>query len=68
MPNSNAFTLEEINQILDQLNTHPGARLQYIGSRYVPVFGRKGEDSIEWDKTGTYEPLTIVLHQGNSYT
>lgn len=27
MPNSNAFTLEEINQILDQLNTHPGARL-----------------------------------------
>lgn len=68
MPNSNAFTLEEINQILDQLNTHPGARLQYIGSRYVPVFGRKGEDSIEWDNTGTYEPLTIVLYQGNSYT
>lgn len=68
MPNSNAFTLEEINQILDQLNTRPGARLQYIGSRYVPVFGRKGEDSIEWDKTGTYEPLTIVLYQGNSYT
>lgn len=68
MPNSNAFTLEEINQILDQLNTHPGARLQYIGSRYVPVFGRKGEASIEWDKTGTYEPLTIVLYQGNSYT
>lgn len=68
MPNSNAFTLDEINQILDQLNTHPGARLQYIGSRYVPVFGRKGEDSIEWDNTGTYEPLTIVLYRGNSYT
>lgn len=68
MPNSNAFTLEEIDQILDQLNTHPGARLQYIGSRYVPVFGRKGEDSIEWDNSGTYEPLTIVLYKGNSYT
>ena len=68
MPNSNAFTLEEINQILEQLNAHPGARLQYIGSRYVPVLGRKGEDSIEWDNTGTYEPLTIVLYQGNSYT
>lgn len=68
MPNSNAFTLEEINQILEQLNAHPGARLQYIGSRYVPIFGRKGEDSIEWDNTGTYEPLTIVLYQGNSYT
>ena len=68
MPNTNAFTLDEINQILEQLNSHPGARLQYIGSRYVPVFGRKGEDSIEWDNTGTYEPLTIVLYQGNSYT
>lgn len=68
MPNTNAFTLEEINQILDQLNDHPGARLQYIGSRYVPIFGRKGDDSIEWDNTGTYEPLTVVLYQGNSYT
>lgn len=68
MPNTNAFTLDEINQILEQLNDHPGARLQYIGSRYVPVFGRKSEDSIEWDNSGTYEPLTIVLYQGNSYT
>ena len=68
MPNTNVFTLDEINQIIEQLNAHPGARLQYIGSRYVPIFGRKGEDSIEWDNTGTYEPLTIVLHQGNSYT
>lgn len=68
MLNTHAFTLDEINQILDQLNAHPGARLQYIGSRYVPILGRKGEDSIEWDNTGTYEPLTIVLYQGNSYT
>ena len=68
MPNTNAFTLEEINQILEQLNAHPGARLQYIGSRYVPTFGRKGENSDEWDNSGTYEPLTIVLYQGNSYT
>lgn len=41
---------------------------QYIGARYVPSFGRLGELSIEWDNTGEYEPLTIVLHQGNSYT
>ena len=41
---------------------------QYIGARYVPIFGRRGEDSIEWDNTGTYEPLTVVLYQGNSYT
>lgn len=37
---------------------------QYIGSRYVPVFA----DPIEWDNTKTYEPLTIVTHDGNSYT
>lgn len=37
---------------------------QYIGARYVPLFA----DPAEWDKTKTYEPLTIVLHDGNSYT
>lgn len=41
---------------------------QYIGARYVPIFGRKDEDSILWDNTGTYEPLTVVLYEGNSYT
>ena len=30
----------------------------------MPLFA----DPIEWDKTKTYEPLTIVYHQGNSYT
>ena len=37
---------------------------QYIGARYVPVFA----DPIEWTKTKQYEPLTIVTHEGNSYT
>lgn len=37
---------------------------QYIGSRYVPVFA----DPAEWNNTRTYEPLTIVLNEGNSYT
>lgn len=37
---------------------------QYIGSRYVPLFA----DPIEWDTTKSYEPLTIVYYQGNSYT
>lgn len=37
---------------------------QYIGARYVPLFA----DPAEWDNTKTYEPLTIVLHEGNSYT
>lgn len=37
---------------------------QYIGARYVPLFA----EPAEWDNTKTYEPLTIVLHEGNSYT
>ncbi len=37
---------------------------QYIGARYVPIFA----DPIEWSNTKTYEPLTIVTYQGNSYT
>lgn len=37
---------------------------EYIGARYVPLFA----EPLEWDKTRTYEPLTIVLYQGNSYT
>lgn len=37
---------------------------QYIGARYVPIFA----DPIEWNNTRTYEPLTIVSHNGNSYT
>lgn len=41
---------------------------QYVGARYVPLFGRTGEESIQWDNTKPYEPLTIVLYQGNSYT
>lgn len=37
---------------------------QYIGARYVPVLA----DPVEWSIANDYEPLTIVLHQGNSYT
>nr|DAM61062.1 MAG TPA: acetylesterase [Bacteriophage sp.] len=37
---------------------------QYIGARYVPLFA----DPMQWDSTKTYEPLTIVYNEGNSYT
>ena len=60
------FTDNEIQQIIDVINTT--RHTQYIGQRYVPIFGRKGEDSIEWDNAKPYEPLTVVLHAGNSYT
>lgn len=61
------FTPEQIQEILDIFFDNFAHR-QYIGARYVPIFGRKDEESIEWDNTGTYEPLTIVLNEGNSYT
>lgn len=35
---------------------------EYVGARYVPLFVG------EWDNTNTYEPLSIVQYQGNSYT
>lgn len=61
------FTPQEIEEILQQFFDVTGKR-QYIGARYVPIIGRKGEDTIEWDNSAPYEPLTIVLYQGNSYT
>ena len=60
------FTDDEIRQIIDVINRTK--HTQYVGARYVPIFGRVNEDSIEWDNSAPYEPLTIVLHQGNSYT
>lgn len=62
-----AFTDEQINEIIGIFTQHMGTR-QYVGARYVPIFGRKDETSINWDNTKPYEPLTIVLYQGNSYT
>lgn len=37
---------------------------QYIGSRYVPLLA----NPVEWSAAKEYEPLTIVTHEGNSYT
>lgn len=61
------FTPEQIAQLLEAFFKAVGTR-QYIGARYVPLFGRKDEESIEWDNSAPYEPLTIVLYQGNSFT
>lgn len=42
--------------------TQVGAYNVYTGARYVPLIAG------EWDSTKSYEPLTIVINQGNSYT
>ena len=40
------------------------AGYKYVGARYVPLFA----EPAEWNVNSTYEPLTIVLNEGNSYT
>lgn len=37
---------------------------EYVGARYVPLFAEPSE----WSIDNEYEPLTIVIHEGNSYT
>ena len=64
---ADTFTPEQVSQILEEFFEVVGTR-QYIGARYVPIFGRKDETSIQWDNSAPYEPLTIVQYQGNSYT
>ena len=64
MPN---YTPQQIEQFLRDFFDVVGTR-QYVGMRYVPIFGRRGESSIDWDNSAPYEPLTIVLYQGTSYT
>ena len=41
-----------------------GGTSMYIGARYVPIFA----DPVEWDNEREYEPLTIVVHNGDCYT
>ena len=60
------FTPQEIEQFLQEFFDVVGAR-QYVGARYVPIFGRAGEDTVEWDDLAPYEPLTVVMHEGVSY-
>ena len=51
------------NQTPPAATDYSGVR-EYVGARYVPLFANPPE----WNDTRGYEPLTIVLHQGNSFT
>lgn len=44
------------------ITAQTGAYNTYVGARYVPLFAG------QWDNTKIYEPLTIVINEGNSYT
>lgn len=39
----------------------------YVGARYVPTFANS-DLNYQWTSQRTYEPLQIVLYQGNSFT
>lgn len=74
MPTSTdkVFSLEDVQSVLanffaselSQARQQGSGVTQYVGARYVPLFA----NPIEWDSARAYEPLTIVVHQGNSYT
>lgn len=66
-----SITQSELNELKKSIISDIAAYMktaglvtQYIGARYVPLFA----DPIEWDDTREFEPLTIVLRAGNSYT
>lgn len=61
------FTPQEIEQMLQEFFDTVGKR-QYVGARYVPVFGRHNSGNIDWDNRDAYEPLTIVYYNGDTYT
>ena len=63
---ANSFTPQQIEQFLQEFFDVVGAR-QYVGARYIPIFGRAGSDTVEWDDLAPYEPLTVVMHDGVSY-
>lgn len=43
---------------------YKGGTSMYIGARYIPIFA----DPVEWDNEREYEPLTIVVYNGDMYT
>ena len=52
--------MQDLNKFRNEMNL--SGQNVYVGHRYVPkIFG-------EWDKSKNYEALSIVTHQGVSYT
>ena len=62
--NAQATVNATVNDSLPAVPCPGPGGFTYIGARYVPLFA----DPIDWNNQTTYEPLTIVMHEGNSYT
>lgn len=62
--NSTATVQATVNDNMPGIACPDNAGYRYVGARYVPKFA----EPIDWNNDTTYEPLTIVTYQGNSYT
>lgn len=62
--NANASVTAQVTDSMPGVPCPGPAGYTYKGLRYVPVFA----DPIEWNSANSYEALTIVVHEGNSYT
>lgn len=62
--NANASVTAQVTDSMPGVPCPGPAGYVYKGLRYVPVFA----DPIEWNSANSYEALTIVMHEGNSYT
>lgn len=62
--NATASVTANVSDSLPAVPCPNPAGYTYTGMRYVPIFA----DPPEWSDQNTYEPLTIVSYQGNSYT
>lgn len=62
--NAHATVNATVNDSLPAVPCPGPAGYRYVGARYVPLFA----DPLQWSDKNTYEPLTIVVDEGNSYT
>lgn len=62
--NANASVTAQVTDSMPGVPCPGPAGYTYKGLRYVPIFA----DPIEWSSANSYEALTIVTHEGNSYT
>ena len=62
--NANASVTAQVTDSMPGVPCPGPAGYTYKGLRYVPVFA----DPAEWSSANSYEALTIVLHEGSSYT
>lgn len=62
--NAQATVNATVNDSMPAIPCPDPAGYRYVGARYVPLFA----DPLQWNSANTYEPLTIVVNEGNSYT